>query len=732
MGRHRDRPTVASIGCVTPPVLRRIAVCLSTGLLATGFGSLTSSAPADAAEPTPLQVAIDSLSPAEIPGRGEITVTGQVTNQSDDVWTDLNVYLLTSPGPFTTSAELAEAQQTDPATEVGGRLTAAELYDSIGDLEPGSSVDFTLSVARENLEVTGEPGVYWLGVHVLGANDDGRDSVADGRARTFVPLMERGGPQTSMSVVMPLKGGVRRDSEGRITNLPNWQELISPDGRLGRMMQLSGTSGSIPVTWVLDPAVVDAARSVAADNPALSIGPSTEGTGQRGADDGPSPTAEEPSGDSEEEPSAEKTAEPTEEAQEAEDWLNTFRRQSEQHTVLTVPYGDLDVASVLRQDFDNIFRQAEQLSTQTMKELGVDADPVVAPATGLLPKEALAVLDPATSVLLSESALPAGRGPVVETERGLRVVLADSSVELGGPAPGPPYRALALRQRILSEAAIHALSADNSQPLVVSTPQLWDPGGDWRLASFFDGLDAPWLRTVDLPTVSATALPEGKSGDAAAEVTYPATEARAELPVENLLATEELVDAGRVLANLLTENDSVDEFLAKSAMLASSYRARDHRHFSVATARGATAQVRSLLRQVRIEAPSFVTMSSKEGPFGITVVNDLDEAVTVGVNARTGLSDVAIPSPELVSLGPGQRASVRLRATSEDIGVHSVTLVPVNSEGQSLGSSTQFNIRTSQVGMVIWVIMGAAAGVLFLTSGVRIVRRVRSSRSRES
>ncbi len=731
---------VDSIECVPRPVAARIAACLATGLLAVGVVPLTGSASAVAGFSTPLQVSIDSMSPAAIPAKGEITVTGQIINRSDDTWTDLNVYLLTSPGPFTTSEELAEAQQTDPAAEIGGRLTAEELYDSVGDLAPGSSISYALSVAREDLEVTGEPGVYWLGVHVLGATETGRIDGADGRARTFVPLMDRKGPRATMSLVMPLKAGVRRAPDGRLRNLRAWQDLVSPEGRLGRLIQLSGTSLGFPVTWVVDPAVLDAARSVAADNPPMSTAPTGEGdeTDPGGPEESPgSSPSEGTSGDPSEDPSGdpdhEEAPAPSEEAEQAADWLDTLRRQSEQHTVLTVPYGDLDVASILRHGFDDLYAQATELSTQTAGDLGVETSPVVAPATGFLPKGILPKLSQETPVLLTEAAAPAAPEPVVETERGLRIVLGNSAVEQGGPTPTPPYRALALRQRILSEAALHALSPDNEQPLVVSTPQLWDPGGEWRLAEFFAGLDAAWLRPLDLPTASATTsspIPPAEGYDV--ELRYPRSEARAELSIANLLATEELGETGAVFANLLTQNDTVDESLTKYAMLASSYGSRDHRDASVAMARETSARIRSLMERVRVEAPSFVTMSSEEGPFAVTLVNDLDEPVTVGVRAETGSSELVIPSPDPVSLGPGQRASVRLRATSKDIGLHSVSLVPTNSKGQPLGNATTFNVRSSQIGLVIWVIMGLGAAVLFLASAIRIIRRVRSRKAAHS
>ena len=745
-----DHRRVASIERVTRPASARIAACVATGLLAAAVAHLAGPAAAAADDSTPLEVSIDSMSPAAIPATGDITVTGQITNQSDDTWTELNVYLLTSPGPFSTSEALLEAQQTDPASEIGDRLTAEELYDSVGDLAPGSSVSYTLSVARKDLDVTGEPGVYWLGVHVLGASEEGRIEGADGRARTFAPLMDRDGPRATMSMVMPLKAGVRREPDGRLRNVRTWEELLSPEGRLGRLMQLSGTSVDFPLTWVLDPAVIDAASSVGAGNPPISIAPNDEGgepdSGVPDESPGSSPstgTTDDPSEDSSDDTdgdsadsadSAESadgdTPAPSEEAEQAAAWLDTFRRQSEQDTVLTVPYGDLDAASVLRNDFVDLYAQATELSSLATGSLGITSSPIVAPATGFLPKEVLPKLDPETPVLLSEAALPDAPGSVVETERAQRIVLDNSSVEQGGPTPTPPYRALALRQRILSEAALHALSSDNDQPLVVSTPQLWDPGSDWRLAEFFSGFDAPWLRTVNLPTASiAGSSPVPSADEYDVELRYPRAEARAELSIANLLATEELDQTGEIFANLLTRNDSVDEALSKSAMLASTYRSRDHQNASVVMARGTTARVRSLMERVRVEAPSFVTMSSEEGPFAITVVNDLDQPVTVGVSAETGTAELVIPSPDPVSLGPGQRASVRLQATSKDIGLHSVSLVPTNSNGQPLGNATTFNVRSSQIGLVIWAIMGLGAAVLFLASGVRIVRRIRSRQS---
>lgn len=674
----------------------------------------------------PLAVTIDSLSPSVIPKRGRITVTGQITNHSDTTWSDLNVYPLTSPEPFTRADELEEASRTDPVLEIGGRLVTPGLYTEVGDLAPGSSTNYVLSVPRRSLEISGEPGVYWLGVHVLGAVDGARDSVADGRARTFIPLMDRRGPTASLSLVMPIKAPVRRSVDGSLKGLPAWQRLFTSEGRLGRLMQLSGTSDEVSLTWLVDPAVLDAAQSVAEDNPPMDTGPTDTGEEEAtpSPDESPSPTA--PLTD---DPDAEEPPLVSPQAEDAASWLDQFRRQSEQHAVLAVPYGDVDLAAMLRADFADLVERATGLSEATMSDLGVAADPVFAPPSGFLPGSALPELDPDIPLLLADRAAPGASGSVVETDHGSEVVLSDVSAGAGGPGPAPRFRAIAMRQRILSEAAVHALSDTSDKPFVVSMPQFWDPGSDWRTAGFFSGLDVPWLRTVSLPTARVIGSADDDNAPYDGRLVYPRAEQRAELPIANPLATDELVRTGNVYANLLSRNDTVDEYLAEAAMLGSSYRVRAHAHAAVVRTRETTDTIRARMEQVSIDGPSFVTMSSEEGTFQVTVVNGLEAAVTVGIEARTSSADLEINSPEPVSLGPGQRASVRLRATARDIGVHSVTLVPTNADGQPLGNTTEFAVRSSQVGLVIWVIIGIGASILFVTAGMRIVRRVRERKA---
>lgn len=668
-------------------------------------------APGDA----PLTVTMETLSPSVIPRRGRVEVSGVVTNESDETWTDLQVYLLTSDVPIRSRAGLAAAADTDPRLEVGARLAGPGQFVEIGELGPGESTAYSLSLPRGDLEITGEPGAYWVGVHVLGTVDGVRDVAADGRARTFMPLMRPRGPEAELALVVPIRGRVRHSPDARLLGYDGWQERLGEGGRMSNLVAFAAASDA-PLTMVVDPAVLDAAAAVAAENPPLST--ADDGSGPE-TDDGdeasPSPSA------TPQEEEGEEPAEPTEAALVAASWLEQFATTAASSTVLALPYGDLDVASATSEGMNGLVRRATRLSGDTLDAAEINSTPVVAPPSGYLPSRAFTAVEGDTPVLLSDRAVPGASGSVVPGPGGTDIVLTDTEAGSGGPGPNPRGSVLAMRQRILADAALHALSG-SVDPLVVTLPRRWNPGADWERADFFGGLDVPWLSRTDVPAVVTGA----SSTVTDAEPRYPRRLRRQQLPLANLAATRGLVRAGEVFAELLTRNDAVAVELAKTAMLASSYSARSRPDAAAARAREATLLVRRTMERVEVEGPPFVMMSGGTGPLAVTVVNNLDEPVTIELEAQTGGDDLTINTPEPLTLGPGQRSPVRMRAESSSIGVHPVTIRVTTVSGEPVGSRTEFNVRTSNVGDVIWVIMGIGGAILALAIVVRLVRRVRS------
>jgi hypothetical protein len=423
-------------------------------------------------------------------------------------------------------------------------------------------------------------------------------------------------------------------------------------------------------------------------------------------------------------------SEPSDQAVAARAWLEELSRQAPTHTVTSVPYGDLDVAAALGRRLDRLYAQARALSAETMAANGVEASGVVDPVDGRLSARALRRVGQDTPVLLRDEAFPEAQRPVLTRAGRAPVVLTDSVAGSGGPKPNARYAALAMRQRLLAEAALHALSAERDQPLVVSTPAYWDPGSAWSEADFFAGLTQPWLRLVDLPSIvsGAGAAPGGDTSGEIAPV-YTRADRKARLPLANLQASERLAATGTTFDRMLPDNDTVRGVLARIGMLSSSQTAREDSSRTLGQVNSTTAYVRAQMQSVRIEGPSFVMMSGEDGPIQVTLVNGLDQRVRVGVAAQTRSSDMRIRQPDTVTLGPGRRTAIRLQASSKDIGVHAVTLIVTDSDGNPLGSLTQVSVRTSRVSVVIWVIMAAGGALLFLAIGVRLYRRVRRRKS---
>jgi hypothetical protein len=132
---------------------------------------------------------------------------------------------------------------------------------------------------------------------------------------------------------------------------------------------------------------------------------------------------------------------------------------------------------------------------------------------------------------------------------------------------------------------------------------------------------------------------------------------------------------------------------------------------------------------VSIDAPSFVILSAASGPFAVTVRNGLDQPVTVQIEARTR-DDLVIRAPARIDLAAESRQTVNLSAEASSIGVHPVELVITDENGAPIGAPEEISIRSNNTGRIIWVVMGAGVGILFLAILVRLARRIRGARAR--
>lgn len=737
---------------------RLLAAALGAGL-ALGLAPIVVGAPATAApappderaEPTeqaeydaPLLISIDAMTPGALPERGPITISGTVTNRDLVTWSGVNLYPFVSDEPMTTRAELSAAGGTPPEEGVGNRIT--DVSDRVESLAPGESSAYTIEVSRSLLGADA-PGVYWFGVHASGESETTpRDEFADGRARTFLPSVPtdlegvgdaaEAADRVQAAVVVPLRRRIGHTGSGAIAHPEAWDRALSSDGTLGRALSFGQAAAGRPVTWLVDPALPDAVRKLANGNPQRSIQPTDRRDG-----DGEEPT-DEPTdnGGATGEATDDLVLDPM--VLTAQDWLDDAQELLTSHQVLSLPYGDLDVAAA-GEHAPELYALARQRRAAVLEDWRIDPAPVVSSPSGYLDATGFdAVSDDAvilvTDRMFPDDDYPEG-APGVGTYGGNTVGVTCRGASTGGPGPDAKIAPVAMRQRLLGEAAVRLLTAgeDGADPvLAVMPPQMPSEGA----AEFWSGLDQPWLDLTTLTDAVGTGQDEtgpdetgqnetgpdetGPDEIDPAILSYPQEQALLELHVGVLSEVQQLIEAGITLQNLLTRNDRVGGDITDEALTGASYSVRSSPTIASRTLSRSRHWVERRFTGVQISAPRGVTLSSSSGSVPVAITNRLEQPVTVRISAETdsGLTvDVGDPIP----LSPESRSTIVLDARTESVGVHKLTLSLTDAEGTPLGSTERLSIRSGQVGDVIWVIIGVGVGVLFLAIVIRLVRRIR-------
>lgn len=669
-----------------------------------------------APDSTPLSVTLDAMTPSYVPRQGSVRISGSITNEDDQTWTAINVLAFISASPITSAEALRDAAALPADEPVGARITAPGTFDTLASLAPGRTAQFSLRVPRSALGVSAS-GVYWFGVHALGQSPDGRDAIADGRARTFLPLVPRTRRSVATALVVPLRQRISHTADGSLDDLETWTDLLSPGGRLRSLVDFGASAGTRPLTWLIDPALTDAVRSLTIGNPPRSLAPPPEETQTPSESATPDDTSSpEPSPSSTEEP-AEEDPELSAAAASGSAWLDRLHEALDPGEILALPYGDVDVAAAAERD-TSIYQRARTRSGNVLAPWGLPTSPAVASPSGYLNGRGIDVVERGTTVLVTDRMFPDG-APAVARTAGARLVTLSSDAATGGPGPDDRLAAVALRQRIVSEAALRLLAPER-RPLVVVLPQDWTPTGT---TGFFEGLDIGWLRLTTVAEVS------GRLGREVPvdRLDYPPAQARRELDGANLTSAATLIRAGETLQNVLSGNETVGSVVADEALTGASYSSRPHPNAARAATDRSRVWIEDQLRSIQITAPRAVTLSSASGRFAATLTNGLDQTVTVSVEAQTEQS-LRVSVPETIEIGPNGRTTVLLNASAKTLGVHNVTLVVTDGDGTPLGSSDSVPIRSAQVSDVIWVILGTGVALLFGAIAVRLFRRVRAAR----
>lgn len=709
-----------------------------TGLLTLGLAGGWAFAPATAApaeDGDPLVVHIDAMTPV-LPRTGDVEITGTVTNVGDETFTRINLHTFSSQSPIADSANLSASAMLKPDTYIGEqRVVEPGTFDTVDELAPGESATFSDSVPVELLGIPDEPGVYWIGIHAIGDTPTvPRDAVADGRARTFIPARPTGDAVQETSIILPIRGRVWYAADGSLGGIERWARRLAEGGSLDGVLDMAESAGTTPYTWLVDPAVLHALMRLSGGNAPRSIGPdpnlpdqeptatdSPTGSPTEGTQT-PAPETITPSQSSQTESA--NPADP-ELASAAEAWLDRFEALVGGRPVLTLPYGDLDVSAAVRNAPERL-DQAVARSNDVMTVLNLPWQPAVAPVDGHLSPEALARVPSGTVVLLEDTAfapVPPSSPTSVVRLLGHEVVVTSSGAQAGGPAPTPSNDPLALRQRLLSEAALR-LGVGDTAPLVVTLPTVWR-GEDAE--QFFAELDQPWLDVVPLDQVAARTATDVLDSSLA----YPETDIEDELSSTSFAAADRATDVATTLEEVLTLQTTVEAQVRDEVMVTLSDQHRARPGPAIAASGRTEDALREELGKIRVEAPTAVTLSSDNGPLGLTLVNGLDQPVTVKVVATTD-GQLTLTGDGVRELAPQARSVIRFEASTQQAGIHQVRLAVATVDGVPLGSVDELPIRAARVSALIWIVMAAGALVLFGMIGYRLPRQIRARRAEQA
>ncbi|HET8969515.1 MAG TPA: DUF6049 family protein, partial [Candidatus Nanopelagicales bacterium] len=605
--------------------------------------------PAPAVEPATGQLAVQltGLTPiAPRPG-DTLVVTGRLQNTTAEDLRTVSVRLRLSPTPVVSRKEVARIAD-GRTVRLGNTLWNTQ--QALAPLLPaGQSVEFTISVPVDDLGLSATaPSVQVLGVEGLGDRvvGDGLGAEPLGLTTTFVPWFPdpTAVVPTNLVWLWPLSAPPSLDPGGAVL-APGPGPSVTPGGRLRTLLDLAERSPA-PLSYLLDPALLQTVSAIAAPHRVVAADGTTTGT----------------------------PANPG-----AADWLTDLRglltRPGASATAL--PYAVPDAVALHRAGMDlDLTRSVTDAADRAQRVLQQPvASTMAAPAGGVTDAGTLDVLraSGAQTVLLQSDSLPPeqgagqgldgvapltddGRVTAVLADSGLAAVLAQPTVEPGSP--------LLVRQQLLAEVAQATVQAPRRGRTVVAAPPMdWDPEPATVTTWLAALTDTPWMRGV--PLASLLALPAAAAPAPPRDLAaYRRQDRRLELSqryLRHVAAQQAELRSFRALTADPSDTATAgfeDALAGTESAQWRTDRAGGRRLL------GATAgALSSLTARVRIVSRGSTTFPGESGVVPIVVANDLDQPVRVGVllSGTPAVRFEADPYPPF-TVAPGTKRSVEVPA----------------------------------------------------------------------
>ncbi|KAA1395709.1 DUF6049 family protein [Aeromicrobium ginsengisoli] len=673
---------------------RRVLVALLATILAT---LTVPGLPAHAADKNPqLSVSIQSLSPSRLGPGSTVTMTGTVTNHNGHAWTNVQAYLVIPAVPFTTRSQVEDAIDNGDAY-TGVRVVDAGTFDDLGDLAPKQTRRFSVKVPYDQLHISGAEGVYPVGVQILGTDTGGeRSNDAIARATTFLPLVSGGHQRVAASVVWPFLMPNRRGYNGDYVDTTGLLRDVSAGGQLRNLLDLASSTSDKASTALIDPALLVGVDDLIRGHrvpEGVKLTPEQKAEAQRFLDDLLAFARRQGS------------------------WVLGFDRPD----VLALS-NNPDLETPLKTAID----RATDAALTKFQLYGREVSwPSMHGVTSSLLRDLRGSGD--SPVIVTSDALPSWDrrlGSVVQyvTPNGPMPLLVTDVLDAGVPGQDS---VVTLRQRILSEAALATLQREidpksRADAITMVDPR-WNPGPQWAAGRLSAAFEAPFTSPTSLESMLTRPL-TSYSGKVAAATDRPLSRAQ-------LKAAARIVASGSALSSVIPQSDEVDDALAQDVASVLGIRWRESPGTGTAIAKKLAGEAGAELRKITIKAPSSVTLSSSKGGFPITIRNDTGEAIRVGVTFDSSNPALTVPDVKPIDIGAGERHTLTVDIDLGRQNATSLTAHLKSTDGKTIGQPADpFNVRSSKIGVVLWVAMGLAALLVLAALVRRFSRRRRRTR----
>jgi Family of unknown function (DUF6049) len=426
-----------------------VVVVLLLGFLVASGGA---GASADAATPL-ASLTVTTLDPAVGTPGSVLHVAGAVEAGPERL-RKVSVVVRLSRTPVNSRNELAGVASGLTTGKDGAQIASEQVADV---LPPGSSGTFDIATDLDDLDQLTDFGVYVLVIEVTATHRAGVGAVAT--TRTFLPWVPRHNEvrPTGFTWLWPLVGHPTRLSDGTYAD-DSLATDFAPDGRLLRLSQAGEQlSEQLPLTWVVDPDVLDSAADMSKPSGyrVVAGGRTKAGVGTVAA-----------SG-----------------------WLEQVKTATATSEVVALPYADPDITALRRGGLSSDVENARDTgTTEAERVLGrpVTGD-VSWPIDGYTDKSTMGLLAATgtDAVVLDDRALPprlelnytpSGHSDVHTSSGSVTALLADHVLTdlLGDAAHNP----LLAAQRFLAETAMITAELPSAGPnrvILVVPPRRWDP-----------------------------------------------------------------------------------------------------------------------------------------------------------------------------------------------------------------------------------------------------------------